>query len=431
MIIKKELVNNYLVKGISGVFIVRFLGLLLSFITSIVLARVLGAEEYGTYSFAIETMMFISIPVTLGLPNLLTREVAKYKKLEKYDHIIGILRWSGFLVFKLSLIITIISVVGIFLFPDLETKYKALLFAVPIVLLQGLGQVRMGCLRGLKKVVKSEAPDVLLRQLFFVMLISAFFLVTQKEVTYKTAILIFLLSLFLSFVIGYYWLFSGFLRKYISVKPHYNRREWFKEALPFFMLGGVAIMNSKLSMVIIGLFRPVAEVGFYKIAVFGSTMVAFLLKAVNMTLGPVISEMYVSDQKKKLQHILKITVRLIFAAAAATTAVFVILGKFLIINVYGIEYAPAYMPLVILSAGQLFNAGAGSVAYVLNMTGNQRDTLKGQTVSAVTSIILCLCLIPFFGINGAAAATSCSLVVWNIILLSFLKKRTTLKTSIF
>jgi len=152
--------------------------------------------------------------------------------------------------------------------------------------------------------------------------------------------------------------------------------------------------------------------------------------AVNMTIAPLIRELYYGEKKDKLQRILTKTVRFIFLTGLMISIGYWILGKFLICLFYGQEYLPAYLPLVILSFGQLINIGAGSVGNVLNMAGYQNDTVKGQTVAAISSIILNILLVPKYGLNGAAAATAGSFLIWNMVLLHFVKKKTKLKTSV-
>jgi O-antigen/teichoic acid export membrane protein len=76
----------------------------------------------------------------------------------------------------------------------------------------------------------------------------------------------------------------------------------------------------------------------------------------------------------------------------------------------------AYVPLVILCVGQLVNASMGSVASVLNMTGHERETTKSVLVGAFVNVTLNLALVPVWGMIGAAIATACTLVVWNVIM---------------
>jgi O-antigen/teichoic acid export membrane protein len=70
--------------------------------------------------------------------------------------------------------------------------------------------------------------------------------------------------------------------------------------------------------------------------------------------------------------------------------------------------------MALLLLGHLFNAGAGSVGYLLNMTGHQTSTAWVFGVSACLNIGLNVVGLWLFGLAGAAAATALSMVVWNI-----------------
>ena len=79
-------------------------------------------------------------------------------------------------------------------------------------------------------------------------------------------------------------------------------------------------------------------------------------------------------------------------------APFVAAGK----AAFGAEYSAAYLPLVILSIGQLVNAGTGSVAYLLNMSGHEQDTMRVYFVAALVNAVLNFILVPKYGMFGAA-----------------------------
>jgi O-antigen/teichoic acid export membrane protein len=65
----------------------------------------------------------------------------------------------------------------------------------------------------------------------------------------------------------------------------------------------------------------------------------------------------------------------------------------------------------------------GLAALVLNMTGHERDTAKGIAVSALLNVTLNALLIPLWGIEGAALASTLSMVVWNSLLVVLVHRR--------
>ena len=423
-------IKEYVIRGSSGVFATKTLGIFIGLLSSIVLARAMGPENYGLYSFAIETMMFLIVPISSGLSTLLTREVAKYRYQSEYSYLKGIIAWSGKFAFFASLLLILIVAIGVFVFIDDPVKRGIFLLALPIIFLNSINQVRMGSLRGLKRVILSQLPETLIRPAFTVTMIAILYWGVKYPISAKTGIIVNLFSLSIVFILGLWWLWKAVPEEAKNVTSTYDSKKWIKESLPFFLLGGIAIINTKLSVVIVGVFRPVEEVGFYRIAVTASTIISFLLMAVNMTIAPLISELYYGGKKDQLQRILTKTVRFIFIIGLMISIGYWVLGNFLISLFYGHEYLPAYLPLVILSFGQLVNVGAGSVGNVLNMTGYQNDTVKGQVIAAISSVALNILLVPKYGLNGAAVATAGSFLIWNMVLLYFVKKRTKLKTSI-
>ena len=84
---------------------------LLSFFISLVLARVLGPEGFGAYSFCLAILMLVSIPVQSGYPMMLVREIAKARGLNNFSFIASIQKWT----FSLILVTSILIVIVVFL----------------------------------------------------------------------------------------------------------------------------------------------------------------------------------------------------------------------------------------------------------------------------------------------------------------------------
>ena len=101
-----------------------------------------------------------------------------------------------------------------------------------------------------------------------------------------------------------------------------------------------------------------------------------------------------------------------------TLVLFVIIvvgGRFLL-AAFGPGFEDAYIPLVILGAGQLVNALCGPVGLLLMMTGNERLTLAVLVGSVIVNLVLNVLLIPVWGLTGAAVSTGVSMALWNILL---------------
>jgi len=103
---------------------------LILFFANALVARHLGVEDYGTYSFAISfCYLFIAIG-NLGMDQLLIREMAKYPKKAP-----SFLVASFYLKLFLSLISIGILLVSVYFMPlDMKTKYAILFFSANVLL---------------------------------------------------------------------------------------------------------------------------------------------------------------------------------------------------------------------------------------------------------------------------------------------------------
>ena len=90
-----------------------------------------------------------------------------------------------------------------------------------------------------------------------------------------------------------------------------------------------------------------------------------------------------------------------------------ILAMFLL-GIFGENYDSATTSLRILLVGQLINALCGSVGVYLNMTKKQKVFQFILISALLINIVLNYILIPRYGMNGAAIATSTCMILWNL-----------------
>jgi O-antigen/teichoic acid export membrane protein len=147
-----------------------------------------------------------------------------------------------------------------------------------------------------------------------------------------------------------------------------------------------------------------------------------------MALAPQVARLYSAGEIQKLQRVITLSTRVVAAFAFPAAVVFIVWGEEIIALVFGDEYVPAAMALTILCLGQLVNASAGSVALVLNMTGNERSTVLGVTIALIVNFMLSIILIPLLGLVGAAIGFSVSLTAWNITLMIMAKNKVGINT---
>lgn len=205
-------------------------------------------------------------------------------------------------------------------------------------------------------------------------------------------------------------------RRTEGVAPCFETRRWLVSALPFALMGGVGLINAQTDIVMLGAMRTQHDVGIYRVAVAGASMIPLALGAINAAIGPTLAHAHTKGDRQRLIGIVRATALTGLAGGLFEFALFGLWGEDFIRVIFGSAYLTAWMPLMILALGQTVNAGVGPVGVVLNMTGHERDTFGVLALSAALNVGLNAVLIPRFGIRGAASATAVATVTWNVLM---------------
>lgn len=426
---KGDGIKAQLLKGASGTVGLKSINILLTLVIGVLLARTLGPENYGVYAFVLSLVTLMGLPTKAGLPTLLVRETAKNQLNEKWGLIRGLFKLSNIFVFTYSLILT--AGAGLFVWwqwgGEDAIKANTFLWALLLLPLIAYEGVRTGTLRGLRWVVSSQLPQLLVRPLVMILLIGSCLLL-GKELTSITAIQFNALAALAAFIVGVYFLNKALPKEVKKATSEYDFKPWAISLLPLSLFAGLRMLDSQVSILLLGILGTAEEVGLFRVAATGATLVAFGLTAVNMALAPQVARLYNAGEMEKLQRTITLSTRAVALVSFPVALVLILWGKELITLVFGVEYSGAATALSILCVGQLVNASVGSVAVVLNMTGNDKKTLYGVLVALVSNVSLAFIMIPLFGINGAAMGYAFSLSLWNITLMYMAKKHTGLNT---
>jgi len=413
-----------LARGAIGSFVVKILGAAIAFGLHILLARLLGVSQYGIYIYALTWLNILAILCLLGFHTSLVRFIAAYKAQEKWGLLRGIVRRSTQFVVIFSLLIGGIGGIVVWFLRSRIGQDQATTFGVALILLPVLVLVRLreAGLRALKRVVRSELPIRIIRPLLLSAILSGLYLYLRQPLQATQAMAINLIAVFTALVIGTLWLIKKLPEQMRDARPVYEERRWLKVSLPLLLIDGMLVVLNQTDIIMLGAIRGSDEAGIYSAASRISNLVVFALAAINAILAPMISELYSTGKNKELQRIVTLAARAIFVFTLMVSIILVVFGKFAL-SLFGAEFVVAYVPLLILLCGQIVNALAGSVGFIMTMTGHQNQAGAIVTVSAVVNIILNALLIPLMGLVGAAISTAFTMVLWNITMLIYVQRR--------
>jgi O-antigen/teichoic acid export membrane protein len=156
-------------------------------------------------------------------------------------------------------------------------------------------------------------------------------------------------------------------------------------------------------------FRPANEVAVYYAAAKTLALVAFIYYSVAQTIAHKFAEYDVAGDHDRLAAFLRQAVRLTFWPSLGAIVLLLVFGEPLL-RLFGRDFVSGYYLMFIIAVGLLARASVGPAERLLNMLGERRSCALIYGGSFAISLVLCLALIPSFGIAGAAIANAVALV---------------------
>lgn len=413
-----------LIKGAIGSLGVRVLSSILAFVMSIVFARFLGTSGLGTYSYATSWATLLGIPAALGLNLLMVREIAVYRSKGQYGLMKGMLRWSNLTVLMVSVAIALIAVVVSWnLKQDSDiTVVLAVALAMVTVPIISLTNLKLGAMKGLQKVVLGQIPDSLFSPAMVICLITAAYFLLGDRFNVFWVLGIKIIASSITFTIGTKWLLNSLPAEVSRVTPIYQGKKWLVDALPFMFLGTSQLLSSRIDIIMLGSFKGVEAVGIYTVILGVTKMTEFIHQATNNVLAPAIATLYSEGKMRQLERMVRKSMLVVFMISLLVGGTLILFSRQVLL-IFGAEFTPGTATMGILIIGSIFNSFTGAVGMLLNMTGHQNDTAIAVGLNAILNIVLNSILIPRWGINGAATATTISLILINITKVILVKKR--------
>ena len=385
---------------------------LLALAASVLLARALGPEGFGTYAFVVSIALVLAAAIRLGLPPLAVREVAKYQVEARWT----LLR--GFLIFATRASLTAgalaLCAAAAWTLADPRIGVVGLLCAL-LASLIAVNSLWSGALRALQRVLAGHfTSEALVTGALAVFAACA---IAAGALTSTTALMLHVAAAATGLAAAAWLLWRAFPAAVRAAAPSYAEAQvWRRSAMTLLAISGLQMVNTQADILLLGVLATSEDVGLYRAAVQGSHLVAFALHAVNVALAPSISRLHASGDHAALQRAATWSARVVLLVALPVAGVLIALGAPLLVIAFGEPFRAAYLPLAILCAGQLVSCLLGSVGLLLNMTGHERVTARAFAWGAGANIALNAVLIPAYGTTGAAIATSTTLVLWNVAL---------------
>ena len=391
-------------------FMMRFGGLFIQFLGSVFIARILGASQYGAFTYASTWAVFVGTFLPLGMGDLSIRELAELMleiAREFATMTLFILEKTGVMVLE----------PGWFM-----VAFYAVIHAMVLSVSNGLN--------GFQRILTSQFLETILRQTIYLGLIGLAVLVGFS----LNAVHVFELSLIsaIPILIVMVVVLMRMLKteRAPRTKPEFYIKMWLAGALPLLMTAVANRLQLDLDVLMVGGILGHFDVGIYRAAARGAILVTIANTIALQLVGPMLSRALANEDHGEAQRLLSQAALVSLIAGVPIVLVFG-LGANLYLGLFGPEFVQANTSLRLLLIGQSSIILAGADAILLIMLRRERLVLIVTTLGVALNFALNLALIGPFGIEGAAMASLVSMVIVRATLVRFILKTTGYDTTIF
>jgi O-antigen/teichoic acid export membrane protein len=364
-------------------------------IAVIVAARILGSEDFGYFSFALAVTLMLTPLTDFGTSTYAAIMMARHtvRLTELLDNVLGV-----------RLLVA--------------SLYVAICTGITMLIVEQPGVVLLAVVLALDNVVRQLA----LTFHFAFRAEGLFPLETWTNLVERVAIAALMTVVLLShptfLAVGIAFLLGrccglataavSYTRRFCMPRPRlalHTWRELFRQGSPLGLRAIFAWLLWQVDVVILGAFRPAAEVGWYAAAYQLLRGVRIIPDVLCNPLGPAISQAYGARGLDGALALFHRSLKYLLIAALPLAVYTSMLASPIITTLYGAKYQPAAAALQLLIWATVFIFATQAAYTFLDNVDRRRFTVWVFGISLALNVGLNLLLIPRYGYMAAAATT--------------------------
>ncbi len=385
---------------------------LLKLILMIYAARILGATEYGKFTFALAFVSLFIVFHDFGLPTTVTREFAREK--EKEREFSSVISLSSFLALGVLVLILFFS-----LFITLDPQIRKLIFIFALFsLVNGFATIFYAFFQARQRMEYQMWAETL--QSILVIGFGLFILFKFPSVENLSY------SYLFGGIIAFIFVLFFFHFKIFPLKISWEKSIWkkfFMMAWPLALAGSFGSIYNYTDSIMMGHWGMITETGWYNAAYRISWTFFVFVGLVSSSFYPVLSEWF-KKSKEKLERVWNYELEIMIVLNVLLVAGGIILAPRIIGSLYGAGFSPSILAFQILILGTGISLLYTTLKDMLIVANLQQKFFWAIAGGAIMNVILNLILIPKYSLYGAAIATIATHFLIFITLLVFVLRFT-------
>lgn len=419
-----------LLTGSAITFVLKFIGIILSYFVLYLISKKNGPEGVGIYNLFNQSLLVISTILSFGLNISVLRYVGQFNDNENKHKIHQL---NSHLI---KYIVPSTLVVGLLLFlfanfisakmgepKGYITIIQLLALALPFFT---LNQIYVEFIRGLKKLHISELVRSVIRPIIIVIVMFAFW---NKDLNNYELIIIVVLGILINFAISIstVWRYLKMIPKNIST--NFSSKEISKTSIPMMITSVSNSLRIAIPLFVLNHYYSEKIVGYYSVTFSLTQIISFIIIILNSIGAPKYSELYWQNKKNELKILIRQSAKILFWAGLFCSIMLFLLKDY-ILGLFGVDYINFQTTIVlsILLLAQFVNTASGSVGILLNMSGHQTVFRKINLIGLIVTVLISMILIPFTDMVGAAIAFAIGSICINVVSSLYVKKKIDITT---
>ena len=402
--------------GALFTFGIRIASAAIAFASQVLLARWLGAYDFGVFTYVWVWVNVLGTLCAMGFSTSSVRFLAEYAKPRLHGLARGFLRFGRAISAGVGFAAAFAGIAVLHFFPQVAEDYYVKPMSIGFLALPAFAVTDFhdGVGRARSWIGLAFIPPYILRPLLLLVFIAAAAIIglncsatlaaaALTAATWITAITQFVLQ------------HRRFTRDMPGEGARYKPRLWLGVSLPLLLLESFALLMMNIDILLLELFVTPDRIAVYFAAARTISFISFIHFAVSAVAIRRFALAYAErDAGRARAQLAKFRNWTLWPSLAAAV-VFLGLGKF-ILALFGPEFPSAWPVMFALVSGHLARALAGPAESLLVVSGHQTYTAIVTGVTAALNIVLNLTLIPRYGLTGAGAATAAAFAFQALLL---------------
>lgn len=404
-------------------FAIRVLSAAIAYFSQVLMARWMGEFQYGIFVAVWVAFVMLGGIACLGFQTGIIRFISEYRASGEEDELRGAIRGSLMWSIGGATLMAMLGSLLLYAFPQAVTGY----FIMPIFLaficlpMLALQEVQDGIARAYNWPGTALGPTFIARP---VVLLATMAAITGYgfEANAQTAMFSAIVATWIA-SLAQFVILSWRMRHVIpSGKARFLPLKWLAITLPIFLIEGIYNLLTNTDILFVGYYLPPDQVGIYFAAVKTLALVHFVYFAVKAAAAHRFATYRASGNRKRYEDFIRETIHWTFWPSLALAIVMALTAKYFLV-LFGPNFVSGQYLIWILAGGVVVRSSVGAAESVLTMSGEQRTCALVYAASLAFNIGLHMALIPRYGLQGAATATSLTLVFESVALYTAARRR--------